>query len=55
MLSFARGLMSKPELLLLDEPLLGLAKGPSHRVWETISSLRDEGVGILMTGTAQCA
>ena len=50
MLSFARGLMSEPEFMLLDEPLLGLAQSPADCVWRTICTLRDQGVGVLMTG-----
>ncbi len=48
MLSIARALMSKPKLLLLDEPSLGLAPQMVERVFDLIASLRDEGITILL-------
>jgi branched-chain amino acid transport system ATP-binding protein len=47
-LAIARGLMSRPRLLLLDEPSLGLAPIVVDRVFELIAGLRGEGVTILL-------
>ena len=41
MLAIARGVMAKPELLLLDEPTLGLAPIIAKEVLELVRDLRD--------------
>ena len=48
MLTLGRALMSKPRLLLLDEPSLGLAPLIVREVFRIIASLRDVGVSILL-------
>ncbi|CAN7716859.1 ABC transporter ATP-binding protein [Neorhizobium tomejilense] len=48
MLAIARALMSRPKLLMLDEPSLGLAPLVVREVLETVSRLRDRGVSILI-------
>jgi branched-chain amino acid transport system ATP-binding protein len=48
MLAIARALMSKPKLLILDEPSLGLAPLIVLQVFEIIQKLRDAGVTILL-------
>jgi branched-chain amino acid transport system ATP-binding protein len=48
MLAIARALLSRPRLLLLDEPSLGLAPKVSSLVFGLIESLRREGVTILL-------
>lgn len=48
MLAIARGLMSKPKLLLLDEPSLGLAPLVVDAIGEAIKSLKQKGISILM-------
>ncbi len=48
MLAIARGLMSNPRLLLLDEPSMGLAPRLVQTILDTIVRLRDEGVTILL-------
>ena len=48
MLAIARGLMAQPKLLLLDEPSLGLAPQLVASLFETLASLRDEGMTILL-------
>ncbi len=49
MLAIARGLMSRPKLLMLDEPSLGLAPLYIRRVFEIIRTLnRDHGMTILL-------
>jgi branched-chain amino acid transport system ATP-binding protein len=48
MLAIARGLMSRPSMLLLDEPLLGLAPLIIGHMLNAISELRSsKGIGIL--------
>jgi branched-chain amino acid transport system ATP-binding protein len=48
MLAIARGLMSAPKLLLLDEPSLGLAPLVVRQMFQEIQSLRDAGTTILL-------
>ena len=48
MLAIARGLMSRPRLLLMDEPSLGLAPRLVHETFEVIENLRRRGTTILM-------
>lgn len=49
MLAIARALMSKPQLLLMDEPSLGLAPLLVKQVFEIVSSLNSEGLTILLS------
>ena len=48
MLAIARGLMSKPKLLLLDEPSLGLAPLVVDSVFDTIRSISRSGITVLL-------
>jgi len=48
MLSMARALMSRPKLLLLDEPSLGLAPVVANDVYETIQKIKKQGTTILL-------
>ena len=48
MLAIARGLMSRPQLLLLDEPSLGLAPLVVREIFSIIRELRAAGVTILL-------
>jgi branched-chain amino acid transport system ATP-binding protein len=47
-LAIARALMSHPELLMLDEPSLGLAPALVDKVFELVQSLRQEGRTVLL-------
>ena len=48
MLAIGRALMSKPKLLLLDEPSLGLAPIIIQQIFEIIEELRRQGVTIFL-------
>ena len=48
MLAMGRALMSRPQLLMLDEPSLGLAPLVVKEIFRTIERLRDAGVSILL-------
>jgi branched-chain amino acid transport system ATP-binding protein len=48
MLAIGRALMSRPRLLLLDEPSLGLAPLMVERIFETIAELKGRGRTILL-------
>ncbi len=46
----AKGLLHRPQLLLLDEPSTGLDPGARHDLWRYLRGLRDEdGVTVLVT------
>lgn len=48
MLAIARAVMSRPKLLLLDEPSLGLAPQVVREIFKSIRQLHEEGVTILL-------
>lgn len=48
MLAIGRALMSRPELLMLDEPSLGLAPKLVLSIFEVVSKLNDWGTSILL-------
>lgn len=47
-LAIARALMQNPQLLLLDEPSLGLSPKTTKEVFETIKKLNKEGISIII-------
>jgi branched-chain amino acid transport system ATP-binding protein len=48
MLAVARGLLARPDILLLDEPSLGLAPAVAAELFEQFRRLRDEGMTLLI-------
>jgi ABC-2 type transport system ATP-binding protein len=47
-LDLACGLLHQPDVLILDEPSLGLDVQSRHRIWDHLDSLRGQGVTILL-------
>ena len=47
-LALARALVARPDVLLLDEPSLGLAPTVVERLFETLGEIRGRGVSILL-------
>jgi branched-chain amino acid transport system ATP-binding protein len=47
-LAIARAIVARPDVLLLDEPSLGLAPTIVERLFETLAVIRDRGVSILL-------
>jgi branched-chain amino acid transport system ATP-binding protein len=47
-LAIARALVARPDVLLLDEPSLGLAPTIVERLFETLGVIRERGVSILL-------
>jgi branched-chain amino acid transport system ATP-binding protein len=47
-LAIARGLVAGPDILLLDEPSLGLAPTVVETVFEALAAIRERGVSILL-------
>lgn len=48
MLAIGRALMSRPKLLMLDEPSMGLSPIMTQRIFDTVKELRDEGTTVLL-------
>ena len=48
MLAIGRGLMSRPRLLLLDEPSMGLAPVLVHQIFETLLDINTQGTTLLL-------
>jgi len=48
MLTISRALMARPDLLLLDEPSVGLAPAVMKQVFQFIQQIRDDGTTILL-------
>jgi len=48
MLAIGKALMARPDLLMLDEPSLGLAPLIIERIFEVIEQIRQKGVSILL-------
>jgi branched-chain amino acid transport system ATP-binding protein len=48
MLEIGRALMSRPEIMLLDEPSMGLAPNLVSQVLEYVAQIAESGIGVLM-------
>ncbi len=48
MVAIGRGLMSRPKLLMLDEPSLGLAPILIKSIFETVRKIADQGMTVLL-------
>jgi len=48
MLAIGRALMSRPKLLMLDEPSLGLSPIIKGRIFKSVEEIRNEGITILL-------
>jgi branched-chain amino acid transport system ATP-binding protein len=48
MLAIGRSLMTRPKLLMLDEPSMGIAPILVQRIYETIREINRQGVAILL-------
>ena len=48
-LQIARALMSEPELLILDEPTVGLDPQSRHQVWDRLRALKKLGLTMVLT------
>jgi len=48
-LIFARALLNKPQVLLLDEPTTGLDPQARHLVWDEVRQLKKQGVTVILT------
>jgi lipooligosaccharide transport system ATP-binding protein len=48
-LTIARGLINRPEVLLLDEPTTGLDPQARHLLWDRLYRLKREGVSLIIT------
>ncbi len=48
-LSLAIALLGNPELLILDEPTVGIDPALRHQIWAELERRRDQGTGILVT------
>ncbi|MGH3585225.1 MAG: ABC transporter ATP-binding protein [Pseudonocardia sp.] len=48
MLAIGRALMSRPALLMLDEPSMGLSPIMTQKILDTVRELRDEGTTVLL-------
>ena len=48
-LLLSRALINKPELLILDEPTIGLDPQARHLIWERLEDLRSQGTTMLLT------
>ena len=48
MVAIGRALMSNPDILMLDEPSLGLSPLLSGELFENLSRIRETGIGVLL-------
>ena len=48
-LNLACGVLHQPEVILLDEPTVGVDPQSRERIWDMLSQLRDDGASLLLT------
>ncbi len=48
-LLLARALINNPELLILDEPTVGLDPHSRHSVWDSLEQLKSKGITLILT------
>ena len=48
-LALACAIVGRPELVFLDEPTAGMDPQARHLVWQLVTSLRRDGVAVLLT------
>jgi ABC-2 type transport system ATP-binding protein len=48
-LNIACGVLHRPEVVLLDEPTVGVDPQSRERIWEMLAQLRDDGASLLLT------
>ena len=48
-LSLAIALLGNPQLLILDEPTVGIDPSLRKKIWQELMAFRDKGIGILVT------
>jgi branched-chain amino acid transport system ATP-binding protein len=49
MLAIGRALMAAPKIIIFDEITLGLAPATVERLYETLTTIRDQGTTLLIT------
>jgi branched-chain amino acid transport system ATP-binding protein len=48
MLAIGRALMSRPQLLMLDEPSMGLSPIMTRKIFDTVRELKEQGTTVLL-------
>ncbi|ETA74130.1 ABC transporter ATP-binding protein [Ligilactobacillus equi] len=48
-LSLAIAMLGRPELMILDEPTVGIDPALRHKIWVELAKIRDEGRSVLVT------
>ncbi len=48
-LNIACSVLHRPDVILLDEPTVGVDPQSRHRIWEMLAELRDDGASLLLT------
>ena len=48
-LNIACGVLHRPDIILLDEPTVGVDPQSRERIWEMLKQLQKQGVSILLT------
>ena len=51
-LALARALLTKPQLVIIDEPTRGVAQAQCELIWRLLHNLQDQGKTIVLTTSA---